>query len=87
MEAGHLPALWLRLQVRRIGRAERGGPDATGCEGAALRHGVERGHHAGDLGEPFVAAVEDGTTWATQFHPEKSGDAGMQLLSNWLETL
>ena len=38
-------------------------------------------------GEPFVAAVEDGSTWATQFHPEKSGDAGLQLLANWLETL
>lgn len=38
-------------------------------------------------GEPFVAAVEDGTTWATQFHPEKSGDAGAQLLANWVKTL
>lgn len=38
-------------------------------------------------GEPFVAAVEDGTTWATQFHPEKSGDAGFALLRNWVDTL
>ncbi|MFF2654365.1 imidazole glycerol phosphate synthase subunit HisH [Streptomyces sp. NPDC058045] len=38
-------------------------------------------------GEPFVAAVENGALWATQFHPEKSGDAGAQLLSNWIETL
>lgn len=38
-------------------------------------------------GEPFVAAVEDGSTWATQFHPEKSGDAGAQLLANWVKTL
>ena len=38
-------------------------------------------------GEPFVAAVENGPLWATQFHPEKSGDAGAALLSNWLETL
>ncbi|MGI5468221.1 imidazole glycerol phosphate synthase subunit HisH [Streptomyces sp. CA-132043] len=38
-------------------------------------------------GEPFVAAVENGPLWATQFHPEKSGDAGVQLLSNWIETL
>ena len=34
-------------------------------------------------GEPFVAAVENGALWATQFHPEKSGDAGAQLLTNW----
>ncbi|GHG71667.1 imidazole glycerol phosphate synthase subunit HisH [Streptomyces griseocarneus] len=38
-------------------------------------------------GEPFVAAVENGPLWATQFHPEKSGDAGSQLLTNWIETL
>ncbi|PRQ12512.1 imidazole glycerol phosphate synthase subunit HisH [Corynebacterium sp. 13CS0277] len=35
----------------------------------------------------FVAAVENGPLWATQFHPEKSGDAGAQLLRNWLDTL
>ncbi|WP_328912870.1 MULTISPECIES: imidazole glycerol phosphate synthase subunit HisH [unclassified Streptomyces] len=38
-------------------------------------------------GEPFVAAVENGALWATQFHPEKSGDAGARLLANWLDTL
>ncbi|MBN9620724.1 MAG: imidazole glycerol phosphate synthase subunit HisH [Actinobacteria bacterium] len=38
-------------------------------------------------GEPFVAAVEHGPICATQFHPEKSGDAGATLLENWLETL
>ncbi|KAA2258723.1 imidazole glycerol phosphate synthase subunit HisH [Solihabitans fulvus] len=37
-------------------------------------------------GEDFVAAVENGALWATQFHPEKSGDAGAQLLENWLAT-
>ena len=38
-------------------------------------------------GEPFIAAAEHGPLWATQFHPEKSGDAGATLLANWLETL
>jgi glutamine amidotransferase len=38
-------------------------------------------------GEDFVAAVENGPLWATQFHPEKSGDAGAHLLKNWLKTL
>ena len=38
-------------------------------------------------GVPFVAAVENGPLMATQFHPEKSGDTGATLLSNWLETL
>lgn len=36
---------------------------------------------------PFVAAVENGPLWAAQFHPEKSGDAGAQLLANWIKTL
>ncbi|WP_204071142.1 imidazole glycerol phosphate synthase subunit HisH [Planotetraspora phitsanulokensis] len=38
-------------------------------------------------GVPFVAAVENGPLSATQFHPEKSGDAGAALLANWLRTL
>ena len=38
-------------------------------------------------GEPFVAAVENGPLSATQFHPEKSGDAGARLLRNWVESL
>jgi glutamine amidotransferase len=35
----------------------------------------------------FIAAVEDGPLSATQFHPEKSGDAGAALLANWVEGL
>ncbi|MEU7891381.1 imidazole glycerol phosphate synthase subunit HisH [Nonomuraea sp. NPDC049152] len=38
-------------------------------------------------GVPFVAAVENGSLMATQFHPEKSGDAGAALLTNWVGTL
>ncbi|MFF3436906.1 imidazole glycerol phosphate synthase subunit HisH [Streptosporangium sp. NPDC002721] len=38
-------------------------------------------------GVPFVAAVENGPLAATQFHPEKSGDAGAHLLTNWLGTV
>jgi imidazole glycerol-phosphate synthase subunit HisH len=38
-------------------------------------------------GDRFVAGVENGALSATQFHPEKSGDAGAQLLTNWLQTL
>jgi glutamine amidotransferase len=44
---------------------------------------VTRAEH----GEPFVAAVERGPVSATQFHPEKSGDAGAALLENWLQTV
>ena len=38
-------------------------------------------------GEDFVALVEDGPLMATQFHPEKSADAGAALLANWLTAL
>lgn len=38
-------------------------------------------------GRPFLAAVERGPLWATQFHPEKSGDAGAALLRNWIRTI
>jgi imidazole glycerol-phosphate synthase subunit HisH len=37
--------------------------------------------------DTFIAAVEDGPLWATQFHPEKSGEAGIHLLRNWIATL
>ena len=38
-------------------------------------------------GDRFVAAVENGPLSATQFHPEKSGDAGARLLRNWVDGL
>lgn len=44
---------------------------------------VSWSHH----GEDFVAAVENGPLVATQFHPEKSGDAGLHLLENWVKSL
>jgi glutamine amidotransferase len=40
-------------------------------------------HEDGD----FVAAVEWGRVWSTQFHPEKSGPAGRRLLMNWIATI
>jgi glutamine amidotransferase len=38
-------------------------------------------------GDRFLAAVENGPLSATQFHPEKSGDAGIRLLANWIGSL
>ncbi len=37
--------------------------------------------------DSFVAAVENGPLWATQFHPEKSGDAGAVVLRRWVQSL
>ncbi|SDM89278.1 imidazole glycerol phosphate synthase subunit HisH [Allokutzneria albata] len=53
------------------------------ADGAFTPPLVTWAHH----GEDFVAAVENGPLWATQFHPEKSGDAGAHILRNWLNTL
>ena len=53
-------------------------------DGRTLAPLVTWAEHGGDR---FVAAVENGPLSATQFHPEKSGDAGAQLLTNWIETL
>lgn len=38
-----------------------------------------------DYGGTVTAAVETGTLWATQFHPEKSGAVGMRILENYVE--
>ena len=38
-------------------------------------------------GEKFLSCVEDGYVSATQFHPEKSGDAGLALIKNWVKGL
>jgi glutamine amidotransferase len=65
-------------------RREPPGPGATaGTAGGPRGPLVTWATH----GEPFLAAIEDGPLAATQFHPEKSGEAGAQLLANWLETL
>jgi glutamine amidotransferase len=40
----------------------------------------------GEYGSRFVAAVENGPLSATQFHPEKSGQAGIRLLTNWINS-
>jgi glutamine amidotransferase len=40
-----------------------------------------------DYDSRFLAAIEDGVISATQFHPEKAGDAGLHLIKNWVATL
>ena len=58
--------------------AARSWPDLSDAPARPLLSWAEHG-------QPFIAAVEDGPLCATQFHPEKSGDAGAAMLANWLE--
>jgi glutamine amidotransferase len=37
-----------------------------------------------DYGRRFAAAIERGPLWATQFHPEKSGEVGLAMLANFV---
>lgn len=52
---------------------------------AAADSGAAQVAHA-EHGMPFVAALQEGALWGTQFHPEKSGDAGAALLRNWIQS-
>ena len=56
----------------------------TGTNDRTRPPSVTWAEHGGDR---FVAAVENGPLTATQFHPEKSGDAGAALLRTWVKGL
>lgn len=53
----------------------------------AAKNGVGKETSWSEYGERFVSAVEDGAICATQFHPEKSGNAGLALIKNWTLSL
>ena len=70
----------------RVDGGDSGGaPDHQAPDHEALDHG--RLLTTATHGQNFVAAVEDGALSATQFHPEKSGDAGARVLANWVAQL
>jgi glutamine amidotransferase len=98
---GTLPGRVERLQADVL--PHMGWNTVTPPAGSSLFAGVERerfyfvhsyavapagsGETIAVHGQPFVAAVERGALCATQFHPEKSGDAGLALLENWVRSL
>jgi glutamine amidotransferase len=77
----------------------RAGDEGAGEQGAAGQGAAGQGARTqgGRMSQPlltlathgqdFIAAVEDGPLCATQFHPEKSADAGAAVLANWLELI
>lgn len=77
---------WL-LEERAPAAAGVVAPAANaGNRGAITSHRSPRVTWA-EHGERFIAAVENGPLAATQFHPEKSGEAGIRLLHNWVGSL
>ena len=54
---------------------------------AATETGIDAGISTSEYGSTFIAALETDSISAVQFHPEKSGEAGLTLLSNWAKTL
>ena len=98
LDAGVLPHMgWntvTRPRIRCSSPGSRPGPGSTSCTPTRCGRPAAGGLAAAgariswtEHGEPFAAAAEQGVLSATQFHPEKSGDAGATLLSNWLATL
>jgi glutamine amidotransferase len=82
----HPQMQWNTLDQKRASMLLRGLPDPAwfyfvhSYAPDDMAHAIARC----DYGGPVVAAVERGNVWATQFHPEKSGANGLQLLSNFV---
>ena len=77
---------WNALSLPRPSRLFEGVPDGTQVY---FTHSfaapiVEATVAAATHGVAFSAAVEHGLVSGVQFHPEKSGDAGLRILRNWL---
>ncbi len=92
LEAPVLPHMgWNTIEAPSTSELFRGVDD----ERFYFVHSYAVHHWAGDPaqatwsehGQRFVAAAETGALRATQFHPEKSGDAGIAVMGNWLATL
>lgn len=79
---------WSQLEVRRgdgVLRGVEGGSFVYFCHSY---YGPATGESAAttEYGQRFAAAAEIGQVWAVQFHPEKSGEVGLRVLRNFLES-
>lgn len=85
--ARRLPHMgWNGVQARATSRLFEGLRDQRFyfVHSYAVQQGVRGAAYTTHEDVRFVSAMERGTVCSTQFHPEKSGDAGLQLLRNWL---
>lgn len=81
---------WNRLDVSRAGTPLLAGladPAWVYFVHSYAPHDLDGAVATCDYGGPVVAAVARGNVWATQFHPEKSGAAGLQILANFVHAV
>lgn len=80
---------WNTVQVAEGSKLFRGVEDQSFyfVHSYAAKEAVGQYSSWSEYGEPFLSAVEDGAMSATQFHPEKSGTAGLALIKNWITSL
>ncbi len=77
---------WSQLEIRRRNGLLRGVADGSFVYYCHSYYGpiVPSASAVTEYGQSFTAVVEDGNLAAVQFHPEKSGDVGLQALRNFL---
>jgi imidazole glycerol phosphate synthase glutamine amidotransferase subunit len=78
---------WSQLQVRGHDRLFRGVAEGSFVYYCHSYYGPVTGESVAvtEYGQTFAAGVEKDNVWAVQFHPEKSGEVGLQVLKNFLE--
>ena len=78
---------WNQLQIRRASRLfqfVKNGSFAYYCH-SYYGPDVPEAVAVTDYGETYASGIERENVWAVQFHPEKSGEVGLQVLRNFLE--
>jgi imidazole glycerol phosphate synthase glutamine amidotransferase subunit len=78
---------WSQLEMRHEARILQHVAPASFVYYCHSYYGPVTEHSAAvtSYGQSFAAAIEMGSVWAVQFHPEKSSEVGLQVLKNFLE--
>lgn len=78
---------WSQLELRRESKLLAGVPPGSFVYYCHSYYGpaTEPCAATTDYGQSFAAAVELGSVWAVQFHPEKSSEVGLRVLKNFLD--
>jgi imidazole glycerol phosphate synthase glutamine amidotransferase subunit len=79
---------WSQLEIRRESKLLAGVPPASFVYYCHSYYGpvTEQSAAITNYGQNFAAAIEMGSVWAVQFHPEKSSEIGLRVLRNFLES-